>query len=471
MTTVLRDPPLPVVRPSNAAERTDQSAQRGDGSNTHPSPEIPSPPSGAGRLVRGLNWLHAALNHDFCPNANRWVYWLKNPFWVLLAGTLTAVLCGIFVSPVVLIPAIGLLVVLVLGVVWPLVSIRGVEGRVRFDHLRCHTGEPILVEVEIRNRWPWPVWGIELVRGFVEDGATGGIALAVVPGWSTVRVDWAFRPESRGVYPRRKPQFETGFPFGLYRSRKAIAADNELIVWPRGTRLSAMPDAVEIESREDRTSDRRAGDVGDVLGTRWFRQGDSLRRVHWPQSARQGRLIVCERQVPVSCAVRLVLDVSRDHHGPAGPEGSLERLLRVAASLIESLHAQHAYCECVIGHTVHRVGAAASELRRCLDALAHIPPEGTGDCHDHGLCCGAARQHRSLPELVLTTARGLSLELHRHHWSENHRYVVVGAAGVTVPAECRHHEHCGCRPWMELPAAGDVLAELPRRWARACHVA
>ena len=145
--------------------------------------------------------------------------------------------------------------------------------------------------------------------------------------------------------------------------------------------------------------------------------------------------------------------------------------LSKTASLIESLHAQHAYCECVIGHTVHRVGAAASELRRCLDALAHIPPEGTGDCHDHGLCCGAARQHRSLPELVLTTARGLSLELHRHHWSENHRYVVVGAAGVTVPAECRHHEHCGCRPWMELPAAGDVLAELPRRWARACHVA
>ena len=39
------------------------------------------------RLERLLNWLqqtNAALNHDFCPGANRWVYWLKNPLLSLL---------------------------------------------------------------------------------------------------------------------------------------------------------------------------------------------------------------------------------------------------------------------------------------------------------------------------------------------------------------------------------------------------
>jgi uncharacterized protein (DUF58 family) len=420
--------------------------------------------------------LHRLLNHDFCPDANRWVYWLKNPFWVLLAATLTALLCGVFVSPAVLILGVGLAVVIVLGVAWPLVSMRGIEGKVRFDHSRCRVGEPILVEIEIRNRWPWPVWGVELVRGFVElsdadQTAGAGIALAVVPGWSTTRVSWPFRPEGRGVYPLATPKFETGFPFGLYRSAKVAAAENELIVWPGSTRLSAMPDAVEIESREDRTSDRRSGDVGDVLGTRWFRQGDSLRRVHWAQSARQGRLIVCERQVPVSCAARLVLDVTREHHGSPGADGSLERLLRVAASLIESLHSQHAYVECVIGHEVHAIGNSSMELRRCLDALALVPREGSSECHTHGLCCGAAKRHRSLDEYVLTTARGFALELHRQHWSDNHRYIVVGAEGVAVPAECAHHEHCGCSPWLELPATGETLTELPRRWARACHAA
>ena len=33
---------------------------------------------------RILPWLHqtnAAMSHDFCPWANRWVYWLKKPLY------------------------------------------------------------------------------------------------------------------------------------------------------------------------------------------------------------------------------------------------------------------------------------------------------------------------------------------------------------------------------------------------------
>ncbi len=410
------------------------------------------------------------LETDFCPWTNRWVYWLKHPFWVLLAAALTAVTCGVLVSATAL--ALGglMLGLLALGVVWPWLSLRGVTCDVRFDHSRAHEGEVVPILVAVSNRWPWPVWGLSLVRGFSRE-ASGGFVLAMLGGWSTRHVAWSFRPECRGRYPLEAPLIETGFPLGLYCATRPVKIENQLTVWPQRIRLHELPDAVEIEAREERTSDRRAGDVGDVLGTRWFRQGDSLRRVHWAQSARQGRLIVCERQMPISCALRLVLDLEPSHHGGTGRERSLERLLRVAASIVESMHTQHFYVECVIGVQTLAVEAAPSDLRQCLDALAAIPTEGIAACHDHGACCGPKGRHRSLSEFVLTTERGLSAQLHGRHWSENHHYVVIGAPATPMPESCRDHTHCVCRPWLETASDGDVLADLPLRWRRACRVA
>lgn len=419
-----------------------------------------------------LAWLHRVLHHDFCPGANRWVYWMRHPFWLVLAAAVTAVLCGVFVSPVVLILGATLLGLLLVGVFWPLLAVGGLTVRLRFRQSRCREGEPVEVELEVTNRWPWPAWGLRLSQGFRwGDKDQSGLTVAGVSGWSTDTIDAVFTPPCRGIYPRQPPWVETAFPFGLYSARKPLAEWNTLVVWPASTTLHTLPDAAEIEAREDHTSDRRAGDVGDVLGTRWFRQGDSLRRVHWAQSARQGRLIVCERQQPVSCALRLVLDLDPRSHGGEGREASLERLLRTAASIIESMHAQHAVVECVIGRTCHVVRSPANDLKRCLDALAAIPAEGLADCAEHGGCCAAGLRHRALSEYVLTTAKGFAALRHRRHWSANHHFIVVGAAAAPMPETCRDHEHCGCRPWLELSADDDVLTALPRRWERACRVA
>lgn len=426
----------------------------------------------ASHLAHWLAWFHRALHHDFCPWANRWVYWLKHPFWLLLAASLTAVLCGVFVSPAVLILGIVLTGLMVIGVVWPLLAVWGLTVRLRFKQSRCREGQPVEVELHITNRWPWPAWGLRLSPGFRWGGKDQeGLTVAGVSGWTTEAIDAVFSPPCRGIYPHTTPWVETAFPFGLYAARKPLAEWNALVVWPASTKLTTLPDAVEIEAREDRTSDRRAGDVGDVLGTRGFRPGDSLRRVHWPQSARQGRLIVCERQRPIACALRLVLDLDPRHHGGEGREASVERLLRTAASIIESMHAQHARVECVIGRTCHVIGSSAQALKHCLDGLAAIPPHGLSDCDEHGGCCATGRQHQAVTEYVLTTARGFAAWMHRRHWSANHHFVVVGAAATPPPETCRDHGHCHCRPWLELSAEHDVLTELPCRWERACRVA
>ncbi len=171
----------------------------------------------------------------------------EEPFWVLLAALLTALACGVYVSETLLAVAGLLLAVLVLAVLWPLLGVRGLECRVRFEQTRGREGLPTAVEIEIVNRRPWPVWGLSLTKGFVtrddENSGTGqgGIALAGVGGWSRTVVPWSFVPPTRGVYPLEPSRIETGFPFGLYRAGKAVEVRNELIVWPAAAKLDTLP--------------------------------------------------------------------------------------------------------------------------------------------------------------------------------------------------------------------------------------
>lgn len=420
---------------------------------------------------RGQSWLdrlHHGLNHDFCPWANQWVYWLKNPIWIVLAAAVTAVLCGLFVGTTVLAFGAALILILLLGTLWPWLSLRGVQGRIRFAHVRGRAGEFIPIEIELTNRWPWPVWGLELARGFFResDQSVKGIAVAVIPAWSTTRLTWSFQPSLRGVYPLETPRLESGFPFGLYRAGRKLVVENELIVWPRSVALDAMPDAAEIDSREDRASDRRAGDVGDLLGTRWFRQGDSLRRVHWAQSARQGRLIVCERQTPVSCALRIALDLHPRHHTQAGTFSSLESLLSITASMLELLHQQHATVECVIGREILCVGPSAVDLKRCLDALARIPATGLAQDSPEVWRGMAKRRQRALAEYVLTTSWGYSIL--KTQRLDNTRFVALKVPPQRPSAD--HGRLAAVRPWLEVEGETELLERLPRLWRRACCV-
>ena len=116
-----------------------------------------------------LHRLNAALSSDFCPRANRYIYWLKNPFWILVLATAGSIVCGIMLIPFVFGLTATLVAVTGVGVLLPWISIRGIDCRVSFDIQRTRVGLPVLVRLTVRNRWPMPVWGLSLIRGFAVD--------------------------------------------------------------------------------------------------------------------------------------------------------------------------------------------------------------------------------------------------------------------------------------------------------------
>lgn len=386
--------------------------------------------------------LSAALSTDFCPWVNRYVYWLKNPLWVLALAFVSSILCGIFLNPLVLGLSLLLGLIAVISVATPAIVIRGISCKIVFDVPRSTVGHSVIVRLIVRNRYPIPVWGLSLIKGFsLDTGADGkeGVSLARIAGWSTAEYSWPFAPIQRGVFPNATPEIETRFPFGLFRAKKRVSTDGQLIVWPSTVMLSGMPDASESKHAEDHFSERRVGEFGDMMGTRPFRPGDSLRGVHWAQTARQQRMVVTERQAPAMSSIRVILDLSEASHPEANRNQTIELAVATAASICESMHRQHARIELVLGTETIVAADGHWGLRRVMDllAVAEVMP---------GKCDAKSRSHSF--EILITTDTA-------NHAGHPH-LIIVGDNG----------RNC----WLHIPTQHALHHEVTQQWGKVCHV-
>ena len=349
------------------------------------------------------------------------------------------------------------------GVILPWLAMRGIDVHLKFDVRRSRVGQPVLIRLRIRNRWPWPIWGLSLVRGFAlrdTSDTDEGVSLARVPGWATSEFSWPFVPQVRGLYPFVDPEIETGFPFGLYRACRRATVDGHVVVWPKTVKLAGLPDAAETRQSDDQLADRRVGDFGDMLGTRTFRSGDSLRRVHWAQTARQQQMIVCERQAPATTSVRVTLDVDAASHpgvvsSSRHQDDSVELAVQVAASVCESLHRQHCRVELALNDQLLVAGESASSFHRIMDALAQA----------------------MLTDAVSATSR-------RSASSASFGITVTTPEGLRRCRQQRFGQHVICvsdetpdqstsaasGAWISLCKSFEIDVELPRRWKGACDV-
>lgn len=387
---------------------------------------------------------------------------MKNPFWCLAISVITALICGVLVNTAILYIAGAISLVVLIGVLWPWISMSGIVAEVAFNKRRIRCGESVGARLIVKNRWPWPAWGVYLRHSFAEHSDhLCEVAIEYIPGWKKSEFNWSFTPRKRGVYSTQTAFLETAFPFGLYRKKRELAVESKLIVWPEMQTLTSMPEIREINSSEDRFASHRVGDFGDVIGTREFRIGDSLRRVHWAQTARQGQMIVTERQAASVCALRIIPDLNSSHYGTeVEHQAALEAVLRITASICESLYQQHAWVECLVGDKLFRCENDYQEIRKLFDVLAHVPVGGIKDVGFH-------QKMSSLSQIIVTTSRGYEKHLNFRHSQDNQRIIVVQDHS---PLEAETVSSCQCEPWLRLNNPEESREKVfVDRWKQACY--
>src|SRR6056297_1563667 len=107
------------------------------------------------------------LTTDFCPWANRFVYWLKEPIGWFVLATAISVTIGLYLSPIGWTLAASLSAIMVVGMVWPLVAVHVTTCQLRPEVDGVHEGESCRMIVSVRNRIPLPVWGLA-VEGYLD---------------------------------------------------------------------------------------------------------------------------------------------------------------------------------------------------------------------------------------------------------------------------------------------------------------
>jgi uncharacterized protein (DUF58 family) len=157
--------------------------------------------------------------------------------------------------------------------------------------------------------------------------------LAIGP-FGEVERTYALTAVQRGVYTLGPAEIETGDLFGVFRHKANLGERLEVIVYPRIFR----PEEIGLPFRESlgEVVARRSlyDDPTLIAGSREYRRGDPLRRVHWKATARTGELQVRFNDPSTTAKLMIVLNLNTFQHVWQGVE--LERMessIDVAASL------------------------------------------------------------------------------------------------------------------------------------------
>jgi len=201
-------------------------------------------------------------------------------------------------------------------------------------------------------------------------------AVSVIPVSDSRRpvvVTYRTTAQQRGVHQVETVELLSAGLAGLFTSRRRLEARSTLTIFPRYWPLgeSSLPGA----SSEAEPTPLPAREGLEVAGVREFRDGDSLRHVHWRSTARRGTLVVREFERTAHHPLALLLDTSSMAFASAGGGEAFEDLVRATASI--------AFAVTQAGHDVQLVAAngqtpltAVTGWKEALHWLARVQPDG-----------------------------------------------------------------------------------------------
>ncbi len=232
-----------------------------------------------------------------------------------------------------------------------------------------YAGEAAVVRVELQNLDP----RADVLSVSVEDddridgaGACAPVFTVRIPGGAQVELPTTVIMPARGRHALPRAVVATRFPFGLFVKRRELPVEAPVLVYPAiATSAAAEGDDPHAELGE---APRRRARVGEFFALREYREGDDLRRIHWPAAARLGRPFVREHVAEGDREV--ILDLAP---GRSGDPQFEEAVSRCAGAAIATLGGGSTAVGLRYGGVL-RVppGSGTEQRRRLLEALATV---------------------------------------------------------------------------------------------------
>lgn len=310
---------------------------------------------------------------------------------LLLMIAVLALAIGRFVEHA-YVAAVAVTAALVIGLAWPWLAMRLVSASVRCSVRQCRVGETIELNVIGRNRGWLPIPDIA-----VDARAAGGLRSDVPPmavGYGETAWPLTVTADRRGVIELARLRIKTGFPFALWHATRGVRSAERLIVWPTAASVDAslLVGQGQVMSMERVNASVNAD--GELAGVRAYRRGDSVRSIHWQQTARHDRLIVRERAGGERQHCTAILDTRRAVYSD---EAAFERAVSFLAGIVEQCAVDGRSLTMILNDVRSETSDDAGR-KRAMDALAAITRA------EHGVSPIAARSKAR--GILVTTSIG-----------------------------------------------------------------
>lgn len=122
---------------------------------------------------------------------------------------------------------------------------------------------------------------------------------------------WSVRTlcQRRGRFRLGPLSLVSSDPFGLFMRRREVHGTSSIVVFPLTAELPRFATLISEHSGGDTVHQRTHHVTSNVAGVREYYPGDAYKRIHWPSTARTGRLIVKEFELDPTADVWLFVDM------------------------------------------------------------------------------------------------------------------------------------------------------------------
>ena len=316
--------------------------------------------------------------------------------------------------------------------IWVQVVARSMRVTRQAEFSRASVGDIFKEQFEILNMSPLPGLWVEMYNEMPLPTAAGSRLLTRLrphEKQSYIARTWLTR---RGGFPIGPTVLTVSDPLGLFRVKKSFPAEKSLVILPMIFPIVSFlsPPGLLPGGQVIR---RKTMDITPhAAGVREYSPGDSMKRIHWPTSARRGQLMVKEFEQDPQAEVWIFLDAQQKVQAQRSfetpempienllfsrkpkltlPPSTLEYEISIAASLA------HYFIEekRAVGLVTHdrgynMISAERSERQenKILETLAFL--EGKGDLSIAALVGAQARQLPQGSSAILLTPT-ISLDL------------------------------------------------------------
>ncbi|MGQ9839701.1 MAG: DUF58 domain-containing protein [Anaerolineae bacterium] len=291
--------------------------------------------------------------------------------------------------------------VIALALFWAWSNRRGLVLKRATRTQRSQVGKYFEEALELANNSRWPKLWVEVFDASTLPGHHVSRVVNSLGRHSTFR--WQVRTlcRRRGRFTLGPTTLTSGDPLGIFRFTRAIPQTTTLVVAPATVAIAQFSPPTGYLPGGETLRRRTPYVTTSVAGVRDYVPGDSFNRIHWPSTARMGRLISKEFELDPLADVWLFLDMYGDAHAEAPfeeleedilmpwltrraervtlPPSTVEYSVTIAASLAQHFlqsDREVGFLSYAESRQIVQPDRGERQLNRLLEILAVIQPRG-----------------------------------------------------------------------------------------------